>query len=534
MSYSQYFKIILLLYLFPLAVLCQDNQENKINLHIAVLQNNIPSVSQHIKAGTDLNEKDQFGSTPLIIAATFGRNEISKMLIDAGVDLNITSNEGSAALHIASLFGRTDIVKLLLDKGADRFIRNNFGSTAYDLAAVPFSIDKNLFDGFLASLGPMGLELDYEKIKLTRPIIAEMLRPGSEELAQIDYTPANGLDWKTSSPSEQGVDPTLVAELYQDAGNMENIYGLLLIKNGYLIAENYFNQGSITQKARLQSVTKSVTSALVGIAFEKGFISNPDQKVMDFFPELSSQVTDNRKKEITIREMLEMRAGYPWEETSEKLFNILYSGFKPHYLIDFPLTVNPGEGFQYSNLTSHLLGVITARACKTDLMTFAKDNLFSKINSEPGEWIRDWEGYYNGHADLHLTARDMAKFGLLYLNQGKFDGKQIIAADWVNQSLQNYSTDAWITRDRINYIGRYFRDLGYGYQFWSAVINDYRFSFAWGHGGQLIIILDKFNSVIVLTSNPFAEKEDNELSWKQERANFNLIGKFIQLLAKES
>ena len=519
---------------YALPVSGQTNQNDLINIHLAVLQNNIEGVEENIKAGTDLNAKDQFGSTPLIIAATFGRVEISKMLTDAGVDPNIKSNEGSTALHIASLFGRTEIVKYLLDRGADRSIRNNFGSTAYDLAAVTVSVDKKLFDQMSASLGPLGLKLDYEKIKFSRPKIAEMLRPGNDELSDVNYAPANGLDWETSTPAEQGIDPMLIAELFQDAGTMDNLYGLLIIKNGYLIAEDYFNKGSITQKARLQSVTKSFTSALVGIACDHGLIKDPDQKMIEFFPEFADSLTDKRKENITVREMLQMRAGYPWEESSEELFNILYAGFKPHYLIDFPLSISPGEGFQYSNLTSHLLGIITARACNQDLLSFGRENLFNKIKAEPGKWIKDWKGYYNGHGDLHLTARDIAKFGLLYLNEGKFEGQQIISENWINESLQNYSSDAWITKDSINYIGRYFRELGYGYQWWSAVVNDHRFSFAWGHGGQLIILLDKYDMVIVVTSNPFARQEDNELSWKQERCNFNLVGKFIHLLLKES
>lgn len=527
------FAILLIFLVYPLPVHGQDNNNPGINLNLAVIQNNIPAVKEHINAGTNLNEKDQFGSTALIIAATFGRNEIAKLLIDADADLNITSNEGSTALHIASVFGRTEIVKYLLNKGGDRFIRNNFGSTAYDLAAVPVNVDKKLFDGISASLGPLGLQLDYEKIQISRSEIAELLRPGKEELVNVSYTPVTGLDWKTSTPKEQGIDPMLVAELYQDAGKLDNIYGLLVVKNGYLIGENYFHEGSIDQKARLQSVTKSFTSALVGIALELGCLSNLDQKMIDFFPELSDQIVDKRKEQITVRELLQMRAGYPWEELTEEHFKILYSGFKPHYLIDFPLTVDPGKGFQYSNLTSHLLGIITARACNKDLMSFATENLFNKIKVEPGKWIKDWEGYYNGHADLHLTARDMAKFGLLYLNKGKFEDKQVIAADWVSESLQNYSQDAWIAKDRVNYMGRYFRDLGYGYQWWSASVNGYRFSFAWGHGGQLIILLDKLDMVLVVTTFPFFNQHD-DIEWKQEKANFNLVGKFIQLLLKES
>ena len=94
--------------------------------------------------------------------------------------------------------------------------------------------------------------------------------PSPEELAAVDYTPLVRDDWAVSTPAEQGLDPTLVAELYLDAAELETLYGLLVVKNGQLIAEKYFNEGAVGQKARIQSVTKSVTSALVGIALDRG------------------------------------------------------------------------------------------------------------------------------------------------------------------------------------------------------------------------------------------------------------------------
>jgi len=228
-------------------------------------------------------------------------------------------------------------------------------------------------------LGPLGLELDYEQIKMTRPKIAEMLRPRIEDLEAVRYTPLPGDDWAVSTPEEQGLDPMLVAELYLDAAEMETLYGLLVIKNGYLIAEGYFNEGTVEQKARMQSVTKSYNSALMGIALDQGCLSSVDQKMMDFFPEFADKITDPRKEQITIRDMLQMRAGYPWEESTQELFEILYSGFRPSYLVDFPLSSDPGTEFQYSNLTSHLLGVVVARACDTGLKSYAQEYLFSLI-----------------------------------------------------------------------------------------------------------------------------------------------------------
>jgi CubicO group peptidase (beta-lactamase class C family) len=503
-----------------------------VSLHMAALKGNIEAVRQHIKAGSDLNEKDAYGSTPLIVATVFGKTEVARALIEAGADMKIRDNYGSTPLHIAALLGRTEIVKALLDKGANKYLRNNAGSSAFDIVAAPFEEDKGIYDSLAQGLGPLGLKLDCERIETTRPKIAEMLRPRPEDLQAVKYTPLPGDEWKVSTPAEQGLDSMLVAELYLDAAEMERLYGLLVIKNGHLIAEGYFNEGAIEQKARLQSVTKSYTSALVGIALNQGCLSSVDQKMTHFFPEVAGQITDPRKAQITIRDMLQMRAGYPWEEMDPGLFEILYTGFRPSLLVDFPLTSDPGTAFQYSNLTSHLLGVIVARACDTDLKSFAQENLFSPIDAEVGKWIQDWEGYYNGHADLHFTARDMGKFGLLYLGEGEYQGKQIISAGWVHNSLKSYSEDTWVTLDRLNKVGRYFRDLGYGYQWWSARVDDHHLDFAWGHGGQLIVLLDELDMIVVVTSDPFFGQHDDQ-SWKHEQANINLVGKFIKSLPRK-
>jgi CubicO group peptidase (beta-lactamase class C family) len=497
------------------------------SLHEAALLGDMDAIRHHIEAGSDLNRKDVYGSTPLIVAITFGKVNVAKVLIEAGADMKISNNEGSTPLHLAAFFGRTEIVRALLDNGADRYLRNS-----YDMAAAPFDDDRWLYDRLAKGLKPLGLEFDYEEIKKARSEIAAMLRPAPEELEQVNYTPLAGGDWKVSTPEAQGLDPMLVAELYLEAATMENLYGLLVVKNGHLIAEGYFNEGAIDRKARLQSVTKSITSALVGIALDQGCLSSVDQKMVEFFPEFAEEIKDPRKKQITIRHLLEMRAGYPWEETTQELFEILYGGFRPPYLVEFPLSRDPGSGFEYSNLTSHLLGIIVARACGMDLRSYAEEYLFSPMNVEAGEWIQDWEGYYNGHADLHLTARDMAKFGMLYLDDGVFGGRSVIPSSWVGESLQNYSMDAWINKPDENMMGRYFRSLGYGYQWWSATVGARRIDFAWGHGGQLIVLIDDLDTVLVVTADPqFGKHDDRE--WGYEQGDFNLVGRFIGLLPKE-
>jgi CubicO group peptidase (beta-lactamase class C family) len=181
----------------------------------------------------------------------------------------------------------------------------------------------------------------------------------SQNLEMVEYKPLQGDDWKVSTPSEQGLDPDLVAKLYRNAAELETLYGLLVVKNGYLIAERYFNEGEVDQLSGRQSVTKSVTSALVGIALDQGYLSSVDQKMMDFFPEFADQIDDPRKERITIRDLLQMRGGYPDEERTPPYLDRMFFrdnwSWLPH-LVDFPLTSDPGTSFQYSNLTSHLLG----------------------------------------------------------------------------------------------------------------------------------------------------------------------------------
>jgi CubicO group peptidase (beta-lactamase class C family) len=261
----------------------------------------------------------------------------------------------------------------------------------------------------------------------------------------------------------------------------------------------------------------------VGIALEEGCLSSVDQKLVDFFPELADQITDPRKKEITIREMLQMRTGYPDEETDQAYLDALYWGEYPELIVEFPLVSDPGTRFNYSNLTYSWLAIMLQRACRNDLKSYAQEHLFQPIDTEVGDWLQDRDGYYIGSGGIHVTARDAARFGWLYLNDGEYQGEQIVPAAWVHASLRIYSENAK------SYSGLIFKNLGYGYGWWSATVGDHDFNFAWGHGGQLIVLLDELDMVIVTTADPFFGEHSGN-SWQHEKATFNLVGEFIESL----
>lgn len=148
-----------------------------VDIHTAVVSGNKEALLQHIKAGTNINEKDPFGgSSPLISAAVFGKTEEAKILIDAGADLNFQNNDGSTALHTAAFFCRPEILKMLLAKGADKNIKNKYGATPYLSVAGSFEEAKPAYDMMGKVLGPMGLQLDYAYIEKTRPEIATLLQ----------------------------------------------------------------------------------------------------------------------------------------------------------------------------------------------------------------------------------------------------------------------------------------------------------------------------------------------------------------------
>ena len=347
--------------------------------------------------------------------------------------------------------------------------------------------------------------------------------PSAEDLATVDYTPAAADGWDISTPAEHDLDPDAVAELYWRAGQLESIYSLLVVKDGALVGEEYFHAGQPEQKALLQSATKSITGALVGIAIDQGCLPGVDEPMMTYFPELADQVQDPRTNDITIGQLLQHRAGYAWEESSDELLALLYEGFLPdnRAVVEWPLVRDPGSGHDYSSLSSHLLSVIVSRACETDLLDFANEYLFGPLGIVPGVWIKDWEGYRFGAGEVHLRSRDMARFGQLFLDEGVADGEQLLPASWIADSWTPYTEGAWYHK-----VGDNFDRTAYGYQWWIIDAGPHTYYLAWGHGGQQIAVLPELDMVIVVTADPL-DGEFGGNAGALENANLNLVADFI-------
>jgi CubicO group peptidase (beta-lactamase class C family) len=354
-------------------------------------------------------------------------------------------------------------------------------------------------------------------------LLAALLQSCSEDpVSTVDYQPLDLNDgWRLSSAEEQGVDPAKLSAAYEAAARLSNIYSLLVAKNGYLIAERYYNGRDAFDPHLTASATKSYTSVLLGIALRENVLTSLDQTMMGFFPEFAGQPHDPEKDDITVRDLITMRSGYPNDSESPYIEMLRGSSDWLPYLLELPLQDSPGTTWAYSNLSAHLVAVLLARAANTTLLDFAQAQLFGEIDVVLHGWPRDANGYYYGSGDMQFTTRDMARFGLLYLNQGVLDGRQVVPAEWIEESWGDYSVTPYS-----NY-GSYFRNCRYGYLWWHADVGVWDVHYAAGHGGQIIAVVPELNMVVISTAD---SQDYGDSAWPKERAMFDLVGRFVASL----
>jgi CubicO group peptidase (beta-lactamase class C family) len=304
------------------------------------------------------------------------------------------------------------------------------------------------------------------------------------------YWPTQG--WRTSTPEQQGMDSAqLVQMLDAVTARKLDLHSILIIRNGYLVAEVYYGSNSPTLKHELYSVTKSFTSALVGMAIQKGFIDSVNRPVLDLFADRQVAALDARKKAMTLEHLLTMSSGLDWPEsgsayttTDNPYVRMMRSPDWVQFVLDQPMAQQPGATFNYNSGASHLLSAIVQKTTKMSTLAFAQEYLFKPLGITDVLWGSDASGIAVGGSDLRLTPRDMAKFGYLYLKDGGWEGQQIVPAEWVKTSTtqQIKSDDA---------------ALDYGYQWW--VYSDGSFA-AHGLGGQYIFVRPRQDLIVVFTS----------------------------------
>jgi CubicO group peptidase (beta-lactamase class C family) len=292
--------------------------------------------------------------------------------------------------------------------------------------------------------------------------------------------------WPVSTPEEQGMDSArLAAMLTQIQADNRNIHSLLIARHGTLVLEAYFHPFNRETPHNLYSCTKSVTSALMGIVVDKGLVSNLDTPAYILFPDVSVDSPD--KEAITIRHLLTMSSGIEWIEPLRSGLNDTWSFIEadspPQYFFDRALATPPGNVFNYNTGGSHLLSMIMQNASGMTTEEFARQNLFEPLGIQDVRWEKDAHGYTTGGTGLALLPEDMVKIGQLYLQQGKWNGRQILPSTWVKESTKSHIPIS--------------PGINYGYQWWVRPNGTFN---ALGWGGQEIIVVPAQDLVVVVTA----------------------------------
>jgi len=307
-----------------------------------------------------------------------------------------------------------------------------------------------------------------------------------------NYWPTN--EWRNSTPEEQGLDSNTLNSI-DDVINEDDIelHSVIIIKNGYIVYEKYYSYWTQYMAHTIQSCTKSFMSALIGIAIDQGYIDNVSQPILDFFPNYTIDNWDERKENITLFHLLTMSSGLefhevdiPYEEPENDLFAMYRSDDMWEYVLDRPMEYDPGEHWSYNSGGIELLGGVIEKTTGYSIVDFAEEFLFNQIGIDYYSWWRvPASGQYGCSGGLSLKSRDMARFGYLYLNEGNWNGTQVVSSAWVNVSTQMYfDTESWYQ---------------YGYTWWG--VPGYSFYEATGHYEQKIFVIPEEDIVVVFTGN---------------------------------
>ncbi|WP_264537956.1 serine hydrolase domain-containing protein [Flavobacterium sp. N1736] len=344
-------------------------------------------------------------------------------------------------------------------------------------------------------------------------------RLNAKDFKYVYQQPKKELDGLvTGTLDNTGLDKVLLNEMMQKIvdGVYPNVHSVLIIKDGKLVFEEYFYEYNKTKLHEMRSATKSIVSALTGIAIDKGLIKGKDETVLSYFPEYTFKNLTDDKRQITIENLLTNQSGLdcdvsnPKSEGNETKMN--YSDDWIQYTLDLPMIDVPNGRGMYCSGNPIIVGRIIEKATKMTLPDFAKQTLFKDIGITNFKWnfkpdISSAETF----CQVYLTPRDMAKFGLLYLNKGLWGSKQVVSKAWIQESLTKHAV---------------VQGVNYGYLWWLKYleVNGVRYNgkVAQGNGGQKIYIWEDQNMITVITGGNYnVQSPADELIQKYILPSFN-------------
>ena len=323
--------------------------------------------------------------------------------------------------------------------------------------------------------------------------------------------------WQTSTPEEQGMDSKELAKVIDfgaarflsstGATPSSQLDSLLIIRHEKIVAEAYYAPYAAGILHQVNSVTKAITSTLIGIACKDGLLDSPNHKVLEFFDRHEIGNLDDRKEAITIQNLLDMTSGIGWSELglegtpNSSVSELARTDDWIRFILDRPMWTAPGLDFNYNSGNQHLLSAILTKVSGMSTLEYAKAKLFEPLGITDFYWWHDPQGITDGGFGLFLQPRDMAKIGYLYLHNGKWEGKQLLPSTWIDK-VNHATIDMHLGQE-----------LRYSNCFWA--LPEKHAYMAVGYCGQVIMVFPELDVVAVATG----------------RANFSL-NEFADLVSR--
>ena len=313
------------------------------------------------------------------------------------------------------------------------------------------------------------------------------------------------------APSASAQTPDL-APIYRDAARLPALTSLLVSQNGRLLREQYFHGLQPGQAVNIKSASKSILSALVGIAIAEGEFGE-QSRISDLLPAYFRDIRDPARRALTVRQLLTMQTGLAGT-SFDNYGEWVGSRNWVRYALQQPVVCQPDTCMQYSTGNSHILSVVLTRQTGMSTRAYAQRKLFGPLGMRLRGWARDPQGYDFGGNEMFLTPRDMLKFGELYQRGGKHNGRQLIPETWISKSWGEYTTSPY-------------NGHRYGYHWWTREHQGVKVHFAWGYGGQFIFVIPARQLVVVTTSSLSRGRDGRHL-----RSVHGLVDRMIETLPR--
>jgi CubicO group peptidase (beta-lactamase class C family) len=305
---------------------------------------------------------------------------------------------------------------------------------------------------------------------------------------------------KNSSPNSFGQ----IAKRAIDS--VPSLGSLLIWKNNELVYEEYFNGANRNTDFDVKSVTKSVTSAIIGIIYDKGWLPDVNTPVLTIFPEFSGspsekkniwysstlKTNDSLRKLLTFKHLLTMQAGFLWDDNNPIIHRPFQSSSDPvRFMLELPFESPPGTEFKYCTGACQVVMAILEKSSKIEIRKLADSLLFDPLGIKIKKWTVDEVGRLSAGSSLMMKPMDMIHFGQLYLNEGEVNNKRILSKKWIDESTsEKVVLNEWDVLPEAN---------GYGYYWWRRKTRGHQCFVASGYGGQLICVIPDLKTIVVTT-----------------------------------